>query len=77
MANSVDPVCTDKKHNVRYWDALDSLSEDYIKALAESGIPPKKLSEDKIMFFGKCILENAVNMLKEEGCDFPYVDENY
>ena len=77
MDNSVDPVCTDKKHNVRYWDGLDNLSEDYIKTLAESSIPPKKFSEDDLIFFGKCILESAVKMLKDAGCNFPYVDENY
>ena len=33
MEKEQDPICTDKKHNVRYWEGLDNLTEDYVETL--------------------------------------------
>ena len=72
-----DPICTDKKHNVRYWDGLDALAEEFARELARSSFPPKKLNDDMALEVSKEILEVAIKQLEERGCHFPYVDENY
>lgn len=77
MTDTDNLISTNKKHNVRYWDGLDNLTEDYIRALAESSIPERRFSDDDILFFAKEVLGSAVKILETAGCKFPYVDENY
>ena len=74
----------DKKANMRYWDAIDGVTEDYLRALLEFSQSPLKLvdededEDDVFLRLGKEITEIAIKMLEENfSADFPYVDENY
>lgn len=73
----------DKKANMRYWDAIDGLAEDYLRALLEFSYSPWQVPDDEeeddvILRLGKEITEVAVKMLQDNlGANFPYVDENY
>lgn len=77
MNEKTDPICTDKKHNVRYWDGLEALAEEFVRELARNSFPPKKLDDDTALEAYKEVLEVAIKQLEECGCKFPYVDENY
>lgn len=77
MSDADNLISTNKKHNVRYWDGLDNLTEDYVRELARNSIPEKQFSDDDYMFFAKALLDSAVKLLEGAGCKFPYVDENY
>ena len=74
----------DKKANMRYWDAIDGVTEDYLRALLEFSQSPLKLvdededEDDVFLRLGKEITELAIKMLEDNfSADFPYVDENY
>ena len=74
----------DKKANMRYWDAIDSTTENYLRELLEFSQSPLKLvdededEDDVFLRLGKEITELAIKMLEENfSADFPYVDENY
>ena len=77
MEKEQDPICTDKKHNVRYWEGLDNLTENYVRDLASASIPEKRFREETIMYLAKEVLSFAVKQLESKGCKFPYVYENY
>ena len=74
----------DKKANMRYWDAIDGVTEDYLRSLLEFSQSPLKLvdededEDDVLLRLGKEITELAIKMLEDNfGAYFPYVDENY
>ena len=74
----------DKKANMAYWDAIDSTTENYLRALLEFSQSPLKLvdededEDDVFLRLGKEITEVAIQMLEDNfSADFPYVDENY
>lgn len=68
----------DKKENMRYWDAIDELTEEYVRNMLEMSVPSVVLEYDDILALGKEITDFVVAHLKKEvGVDFPYVDENY
>ena len=74
----------DKKANMRYWDAIDNTTEDYLRALLEFSQSSSRLvdededEDDVFLRLGKEITELAIKMLEENfSADFPYVDENY
>lgn len=74
----------DKKANMRYWDAIDATTEDYLRALLEFSQSPLKLvdddedEDDVFIRLGKEITELAIKVLEDNfGAYFPYVDENY
>ena len=77
MEKEQNPISINKKHNVRYWEGLDNLTEDYVRDLAAASIPEKKFKEETIMTLAKDVLSFAVKQLESKGCKFPYVDENY
>lgn len=70
-------VPKDKKANVRFWDELDHLTEDFIKALCQYG--GIKLDEIEDLTIVKEIQENAIQKLQKEfpTISFPFVDEDY
>lgn len=74
----------DKKENMRYWDAIDGVTEDYLRALLEFSYSPLKLvdededEDDVFLRLGKEITGIAIKMLEDNfSAYFPYVDENY
>lgn len=74
----------DKKANMAYWDAIDSATENYLRALLEFSQSPLKLAnededeDDVFLRLGKEITELAIKMLEDNfSAYFPYVDENY
>ena len=72
-----------KKANMAYWDAIDGVAEDYLRALLEFSYSPLKVPDDEdeddvFLRLGKEITELAIKMLEDNfGAYFPYVDENY
>lgn len=70
-----------KKGNMIYWDAIDELTENYVRQLIEFSTQRVSIYEDDddtVMELGKEITEFATNLLTERICaEFPYVDENY
>lgn len=73
-----------KKANMAYWDAIDGVTEDYLRSLLEFSHSPLKLvdedenEDDVFLRLGKEITEVAIKMLEDNfGAYFPYVDENY
>ena len=72
-----------KKANMAYWDAIDGVTEDYLRALLEFNNSPLKVPDDEdeddvFLRLGKEITEAAIKMLEDNfGAYFPYVDENY
>lgn len=72
-----------KKANMAYWDAIDGVTEDYLRALLEFNHSPLKVPDDEdeddvFLRLGKEITELAIKMLEDNfGAYFPYVDENY
>ena len=83
--NKVSDYATmDKKGNMAYWDAIDGLTEDYLRALLEFSQSPLKLvddhedEDDVFLRLGKEVAELAIKMLEDNfSAHFPYVDENY
>ena len=73
----------DKKENVRYWDAIDGLTEHYLRDLLEFSHSPLRVNDDEdeddvFIRVGKAITELAIELLEVNfSADFPYVDENY
>ena len=70
-----------KKYNMAYWDAIDNLSENYIRNLIEFSVEKVSIYEDDyddIMDLAKEITEFATKLLEEKiSAEFPYIDENY
>ena len=76
-----DTATRDKKSNVFYWDAIDNLSEDYIRNLIEFSVEKVSIYEDDyddIMDLAKEITEFATKLLEEKiSAECPYIDEDY
>ena len=76
-----DTAKINKKYNMAYWDAIDNLSENYIRNLIEFSVEKVSIYEDDyddIMDFAKEITEFATKLLEEKiSAEFPYIDENY
>lgn len=74
-----------KKANMAYWDEIDWVTEDYVKALivrSHKEIPTgdefEEEFDDVVLELGKEITEFATKLLEERlGAEFPYVDEDY
>ena len=72
-----------KKNNMAYWDAIDGITDDYLRALLEFSCSPLKVPDDEdeddvFLRLSKEITEVAIKMLEDNFCaHFPYVDENY
>lgn len=72
-----------KKANMAYWDEIDGVTEDYLRALLEFSHSPLKVSDDEdeddvFLRLGKEVTEVAIKMLEDNfGAYFPYVDEDY
>lgn len=78
-----------KKANMAYWDEIDWVTEDYVKALivrSHKEIPTGDEFEeefdedfdDVVTEMAKEITEFATKLLEDRiGAEFPYVDENY
>ena len=67
-----------KKANMAYWDAIDEITEDYVRNMLEMSNPSIVLEYDDILELGKEVTDFVVAHLKKEvGANFPYVDENY
>ena len=80
---TTDYATMGKKGNVIYWDAIDNLTEEYVRQLLEFSLTPLKVDmdedeDDVFMDISKEITELAVKLLEERfSANFPYVDENY
>lgn len=76
-----DTAKINKKYNMAYWDAIDNLSENYIRNLIEFSVEKVSIYEDDyddIMDLAKEITEFATKLLEEKiSAEFPYIDENY
>ena len=76
-----DTAKINKKYNMAYWDAIDNLSENYIRNLIEFSVEKVSMYEDDyddIMDLAKEITEFATKLLEEKiSAEFPYIDENY
>lgn len=76
-----DAAKINKKYNMAYWDAIDNLSEDYIRNLIEFSTEKVSIYEDDyddIMDLAKEITEFATKLLEEKiSAEFPYIDEDY
>lgn len=76
-----DTAKINKKYNMAYWDAIDNLSENYIRNLIEFSVEKVSIYEDDyddIMNLAKEITEFATKLLEEKiSAEFPYIDENY
>ena len=76
-----DTAKINKKYNMAYWDAIDDLSENYIRNLIEFSVEKVSMYEDDyddIMDLAKEITEFATKLLEEKiSAEFPYIDENY
>ena len=71
-----------KKGNLSYWDAIDELTEEYVRNLLAFSNPEVQIDEededDIVLELGKEITEFATKLLEERlNAEFPYVDENY
>ena len=76
-----DTAKINKKYNMAYWDAIDNLSENYIRNLIEFSVEKVSMYEDDyddIMDLAKEITGFATKLLEEKiSAEFPYIDENY
>ena len=76
-----DSAKINKKYNMSYWDAIDNLSEYYIRNLIEFSTEKVSIYEDDyddIMGLAKEITEFATKLLEEKiSAEFPYIYENY
>ena len=78
-----DYATMSKKGNMVYWDAIDGLSEEYVRQMIEFSIKelkvPEFMTEDDVLLeVGKEVTECVVNYLeKYYGAEFPVVDEDY
>ena len=67
-----------KKGNVRYWDAIDDLCENFTRDLLDFSVPEADVDDDHILYLKNEIRDFAVQLLeKESEARFPFVDENY
>ena len=72
-----------KKANMAYWDSIDDLTEEYVRALLKFTHSPIRVDEnededDVFLEVSKEVTELAVKLLEERfSAEFPYVDENY
>lgn len=73
-----EEVKMNKKNNMAYWDAIDELTEEYVRNMLEMSNPSIVLEYDDILALGKEVTDFVTEHLKKEvGANFPYVDENY
>lgn len=78
--DDVNDYIMSKKGNMAYWDEIDTMAEDYVRALMGHSITPIKNADDydTILVISKDITERTVKLLTESyGATYPYVDENY
>ena len=82
--NKVSDYATmSKKGNMAYWDAIDDVSEEYVRQIIEFSVKqiniPEFMNEDDVILeVGKEVTECVVNYLEKYcGAEFPVVDENY
>ena len=80
---TTDYATMGKKGNMIYWDAIDNVSEEYVRqiislSLKELKIPSHMTEDDVILEVGKRATECVVEYLEEAyEAEYPYVDENY
>lgn len=68
----------EKKQNMKYWDQIDNTVEDMLtKVLGFSSNDVKAKDIEDLTGVVACIRDYVVKILKENGAEFPYVDENY
>lgn len=78
-----DYAAIDKKRNMEYWDAIEGVSEEYVRQIIEFSIKELKIpdfmtEDDVLLEAGKMVTEHLINYLENTcGAEFPYVDENY
>lgn len=71
-----------KRGSMIYWDAIDAVSEEYVRQIIEFSVKELKIPEfmtedDVILEVGKEVTECVVNYLEKHfGAKFPVVDEN-
>lgn len=81
--NTKDYATMSKKGNMVYWDAIDHVSEEYVRQIIEFSIKelkiPAHMTEDDVLLeVGKRVTDCVVEYLEEAyEAEFPYVDENY
>ena len=72
-----------KKGNMIYWDAIDNVSEEYVRQMIEFSIKELKIpdfmtEDDVLLEVGKEVAECVVDYLEKHfGAEFPVVDEDY
>lgn len=72
-----------KKGNMIYWDAIDAVSEEYVRNIIEFStkeikIPAYMTKDDVILEVGKRVTDCIIEYLEEAyNAEFPVVDENY
>ena len=80
---TIDYATMGKKGNMIYWDAIDNVSEEYVRQMIEFSIKELKIpdfmtEDDVLLDVGKEVTEYVVKYLEEHfGAEFPVVDEDY
>lgn len=80
---TTDYATMGKKGNMIYWDAIDGVSEEYVRQMIEFSIKKLKIpafmtEDDVLLEVGKEVAECVVHYLEKHfGAEFPVVDENY
>lgn len=80
---TTDYATMGKKGNAIYWDAIDAVSEEYVRkiiefSIKELNIPAYMTEDDVVLEVGKEVTECVVKQLEQHfGAEFPFVDENY
>jgi hypothetical protein len=80
---TTDYATMGKKGNMIYWDAIDAVSEEYVRQIIEFStkelkIPEFMTEDDVLLEAGKMVTEHLVNYLENIcSAEFPYIDENY
>lgn len=66
----------DKKHNVQYWEVIDSIAFNAVKDIAEAGgVTIVELGNENIY---KSIVDMLVNEIEERfNIKYPFINENY
>ena len=78
-----DYATMSKKGNMVYWDAIDGVSEEYVRNIIDFStkdiaIPSHMTEDDVLLEVGKEVAECVVNYLEQHfGAEYPVVDEDY
>lgn len=72
-----EPLKTDKKANVYYWDGMEHEVEDFLKKFAKNGgVTIKEIGDlDIVKELTEMIIDKIEKRFPE--AEFPYVDENF